>query len=604
MKCDVVFIDTGCDISHPRLLQSKITNLQLVNNDADNYELLQINRNNDDVGHGTALCNIVCMHCPDASIIMIKLFDNSLLVSERQLLYVLHYVLTNIQCKIVNLSLGISVLEYYEEMYRLCEKLDKKGIVIISAFDNDGSVSFPAAMDNVIGVTSGENCKKNTDYYLHENKMVNISAKGNIQRIAWLNGKYSVGKGNSYACAHVTGISLCLMKAYKVNNRENLLMCMKDNKESYTYYNDDFNSADHIKQMVTQYKRVAVFPFNKEIHALIRFQELLPFEIIDVFDTKFSVNIGVSTDKLLNIKSNKSFVIKNINDIDWNTIDTLVIGHTFQLTNSQLMDRTQLIRLLSEAELYKKNVFSFDVLPSSFQNNEKFVTPPTFDNHEIIPFGKLYHQDKPVLAVFGTSSKQGKFSLQLTIREKLLQRGYMVGQLGTEPSSFLFGMDECFHFGYNSEMRISGFERVSVLNKLMYNIAQNNVDIIITGCQSETILTAEGNLFNYPLPQIEFLFGILPDAVILVVNPYDDLEIIQRTINFLETCVECKVIAIVVYPMDINRENLFMQKRHMEQEDYDTLKKSVENLLKRPCFDMDCGQSINSLIDLVEKTFS
>ena len=56
--------------------------------------------------------------------------------------------------------------------------------------------------------------------------------------------------------------------------------------------------------------------------------------------------------------------------------------------------------------------------------------------------------DVPVVGVFGTSSQQGKFTLQLALRQKLIEQGYNVGQLGTEHHSALFGMDFSFPMGY------------------------------------------------------------------------------------------------------------------------------------------------------------
>jgi hypothetical protein len=41
-----------------------------------------------------------------------------------------------------------------ESLYTACKSLTNKGIILVSAFDNAGSLSFPAAFPNVIGVTS------------------------------------------------------------------------------------------------------------------------------------------------------------------------------------------------------------------------------------------------------------------------------------------------------------------------------------------------------------------------------------------------------------------------------------------------------------------
>ena len=46
-------------------------------------------------------------------------------------------------------------------------------------------------------------------------------------------------------------------------------------------------------------QKAALFPFNKEMHSLLRFQHLLDFEIADVYDTKYSLAVGNTTDALL-----------------------------------------------------------------------------------------------------------------------------------------------------------------------------------------------------------------------------------------------------------------------------------------------------------------
>lgn len=334
------------------------------------------------------------------------------------------------------------------------------------------------------------------------------------------------------------------------------------------------------------------------------YQSLLPFKIVDVYDVKYSLNIGASSDLLLNIKTNNSYTIKRIDDINWDVIDTLIIGHTHTLLNSIVKDKKFLDNLLYEAQKRNKNVFSFDNLPNSFQKNEKFLCPNLHNNYVPIPYGKLYRQVKPVLAVFGTSSKQGKFTLQLLLRERFIKMGYSIGQLGTEPSSLLFGMDECFHFGYDSEMQLSRFSTVSFLNEALYKISQKDVDLIITGCQSESILTEEGNLFYYPIPQVEFLFGVLPDAIVLVVNPFDEILTIKRTISFLESCVECKVIAIVMFPMTYNHKNPFGSKEHILSSEFEELSSCINQMCNLPVFLLDNDLHIETLVKLIEEYFA
>ena len=94
-----------------------------------------------------------------------------------------------------------------------------------------------------------------------------------------------------------------------------------------------------------------------------------------LYDVKYSFNVGSSTDKLLNIITDNPFTIKKIDDINWEAIDTLIIGHTRSLLNSIMNDDEFLVKLLNDAQERKKNVYSFDELPVQFKNNEQFRSP-------------------------------------------------------------------------------------------------------------------------------------------------------------------------------------------------------------------------------------
>ncbi len=78
--------------------------------------------------------------------------------------------------------------------------------------------------------------------------------------------------------------------------------------------------------------KAAVYPFNKEMHSLIRFSELLDFEIIDVYDSKYSATVGMSTNKLMKSEECVNHTVRNISEIDWNSFDTLIIGHIQKLS--------------------------------------------------------------------------------------------------------------------------------------------------------------------------------------------------------------------------------------------------------------------------------
>ena len=107
MKYDIVIVDTGYNGSHPRLKNKNITGIQIRKNDVSSYDVITLPKDNDDVGHGTAISNIIYTHAPDVSILMVKIFDKFLYVDEDLLCFALNFILSSVDCKLINLSLGI-----------------------------------------------------------------------------------------------------------------------------------------------------------------------------------------------------------------------------------------------------------------------------------------------------------------------------------------------------------------------------------------------------------------------------------------------------------------------------------------------------------------
>lgn len=116
-------------------------------------------------------------------------------------------------------------------------------------------------------------------------------------------------------------------------------------------------------------------------------------------------------------------------------------------------------------------------------------------------------------------------------------------------------------------------------------------------------MTNEGNLAYYPVQQINFLLGTLPDAVILVVNPDEQEKTIDKTITFIESCVETKVIAIVVFPMEKNPSTKNAIKTHISEASYRNLRKSIQSRYNISVFILDDDNEINQLTELIEDYF-
>ena len=89
---------------------------------------------------------------------------------------------------------------------------------------------------------------------------------------------------------------------------------------------------------------------------------------------------------------------------------------------------------------------------------------------------------------------------------------------------------------------------------MLYELCEKENDLIIVGSQSGTVNYDVGNLSQFCLRQHSFLLGTQPDATVLCVNPFDEMEYIERTIGYLESAIESQVIALVLYPMDISNK--------------------------------------------------
>lgn len=72
-----------------------------------------------------------------------------------------------------------------------------------------------------------------------------------------------------------------------------------------------------------------MFPFNKEVHSLVKFSESLSFELQDIYDCKYLGNI---VSGLLNDTLETDYIIKDIEKLNWeDEFDTVIIGHTEML---------------------------------------------------------------------------------------------------------------------------------------------------------------------------------------------------------------------------------------------------------------------------------
>lgn len=597
-KINVIVIDSGINKSH-----KIFSNCSCSIKDYSFYENKLHPGTKDDIGHGTAICGIISK-VQNINITSIKINSNDVAdcIDESDLIHLLEYIYINLDADIINISMGITICTQYDKFYNICQLLSEKKVIIISAFDNAGAISYPAAFENTIGVITGQFCYNNDDFEFIEDKIVNIAAKGNIQRVAWTTPEYLLISGNSFACAHVTAKVALLMLDGLAERIDILTELRKIAKKQYS-----IDENNRLKRFKMKINKAVLFPFNKEMHGLVRFKNLLSFEITDIYDSKYSAKVGATTQYLLKDKDVQDFTIKNIETIDWNSFDTLILGHMDEL--SSLVNKNELKKsLIDKSIIHNKQVYAFDDLSDFGYSRDCKVYWPKVGANDLPAnrFGMLYRISKPIVGIFGTSSCQGKFTLQLKLREILMKQGYNVGQIGTEPSSLLYGMDYVYPMGYNSSVYVKEYDAVRYLNYITNDLCMKNYDVILIGSQSGTVPYDTGNIIQFNVPQYTFLMGTQPDCVVLCINPYDEIEYIERTLNFIESSVECKVISIVIYPMDIKNDwtGMYGSKRILSEEKYRQLYIDLANYFDISVFKLGNENDMMTLSDLIINFFA
>jgi hypothetical protein len=577
-KIKIGILDTGVNQYHPELKKEILKGFSL---EITNNIVIQKKDYKDSFGHGTAIYYLINKHAKDIDITNIKIMESSDKLKQNDLERILEYIYYNCNFDILNISLGIVQVSSVARMQDICTQISKKGCIIVAAFDNNGGMSFPSALENVIGVACNDSMNKNNELTLITNSKVNILSKRVNYKVAWIKPEYNVMNGSSYLCAIV---SAKIANEFKKSNDFNLRnICSSIITRSFLKFN------------VIPFKiaRAVTFPFNKEIHSLVRYADLLNFKIIDYYTLRLSGLIGKDISDIVKDCSFHS-IIKNIDEIDWNSFDTLILGHCSEYSQTTGINYKEIISDL--AKKFNKNIFSFEDL-NDYKYNNLYI--PKITNENITDnFGMLYKSSKPVICIVGTNSKQGKFTLQLYMRKRLIEAGYKVGQIGTEPSSELFGMDYAFHSGYASTINLSYKNIFLAINTMIHDITNKDVDLILAGTQSGLLAYNNRNTNIFPIIQQIFFQAIMPDVVVICVNTYDKIDFVKKIKNTVEGLSSAKVVGFVCFPFESeqNWKGNFGNKQRLSNEKEQILKGIYEEEFKLGLYFLDNKEELDELI--------
>lgn len=531
----VVFIDTG--YSSNNIVAKGIT----INRNKGKY--LVSDDFLDDNGHGTKVINLFKKYDSISEFFVVKIStDDEIKIDD--LVFSLKYVENNIKCDIIQISSGF--LTDNSLLRETIKAITKKSIVV-SAFDNDGSISYPAAYEEVIGVDIDSGNYGKNEYVVINENVVDIRVSNMYYRTENVYGKKEIVQGTSYACSYITSL---ISSMNSILGKEEIKNRLK--KQALNVLG--FNKRIYKEKMIDLSKtnKAVVFPFNKEVHAIAKNEDRLLFDEIEYYDLKHKFLIGSKICNVLKECDNEK-IIHDFDEINWKSdFDLFICSHLKEIEKITKVNYRELI--FKKCKANNKKLFCFDDMSDIVRpdkRNENFYYP--YYDGSFVPkyrFGKLRKPGIPIIGIYGTSSKQGKYTTQLIIIDILEKSGFKVGFFSSEPNGYLLGADEVLSFGYDSACFL-GAELTMVANEMIWKIEKKCVDIIVSASQSGTLSYDNINMGMMTYNQLYYLNGTNPDSIILCINAYDSLNYIERTIDFLSAITEGTIIFCIIN--DLNK---------------------------------------------------
>ncbi len=126
--------------------------------------------------HGTICAAIIKRKAPKVEIYSVKIFGSEMRCDVRILSAAIHWAIDN-KMNIVNLSLGTIGTDHLTPLWEVCQLACNRRVVIVSAMNARGFISYPAAFPQVISVGSNERYNE-YDYTYHPDVRTKFVAAG------------------------------------------------------------------------------------------------------------------------------------------------------------------------------------------------------------------------------------------------------------------------------------------------------------------------------------------------------------------------------------------------------------------------------------------
>jgi subtilisin family serine protease len=199
---NVAIVDSGIDPAHPAV-RGPVAGHVSISEDRGAL-VYDTAPHRDDHGHGTACAGIIRSLAPACDLYSVKVLGRGLTGRGVAFAAGLRWAIEN-GMRVCNLSLGTTHRDFYGVLHELADLAYFRNVVLVTAANNLPLPSFPSVYASVISVAAHDGQDPYRFYY-NPSPPVEFGAPGVDVRIAWLDGVWLTGTGNSYAAPHIAGL--------------------------------------------------------------------------------------------------------------------------------------------------------------------------------------------------------------------------------------------------------------------------------------------------------------------------------------------------------------------------------------------------------------
>lgn len=166
----------------------------------------------DRLGHGTAVTALIHYLAPEAELLIVRIFERQLTTSLPIVLRAINWSLEQ-NVHLLNLSFGTANPAHRIAFEAAIRKANEKGVLVISAWEDDGHPVLPGSLPTAVGVVSDRRCDEGNYHVIHDEKGIRYAAAPYPRSIPGIPRERNL-TGVSFATASISAQIASLWRVY------------------------------------------------------------------------------------------------------------------------------------------------------------------------------------------------------------------------------------------------------------------------------------------------------------------------------------------------------------------------------------------------------